>query len=466
MIFLLTSVLAVPVPLGDLERGDGGLPALSSDWRIEVVDSEGEIGGWNSLDLDGEGNPHISYYDATNRDLKYARRNGGSWLNETVDSEGWLGQTSSLAVDSRGYPHISYYYDVGGHDLRHANWTGINWSIETVDSVGNVGMYSSIAIDSNDRPHISYWDRSKDDLKYARWNGTWWAGVEIVDKGGSVGEHTALALDGMDNPHITYRDYSNNDLKYAFKAEGKWNFEVVDYSGMPASYYNSIAIDGRNDPHASYLDGNELFKYAKRTGGLWSFEIVDYDISRGESPSLALDSNDNPHISFSGNGSLNYATRNGTAWEFEIVDYVGGPIRSSLALDTNDDPHISYFTKVNGDLMYATKADLTPSHSVSLDINPNTLNLKSKGRWITAYLSAENASVSDINISSILLQDTLIPERWDYQGDMLMLKFNRQELIAMLEVGESVEIKLSGKWKDGTAFEAYDYIRVINPGKE
>ena len=46
-----------------------------------------------------------------------------------------------------------------------------------------------------------------------------------------------------------------------------------------------------------------------------------------------------------------------------------------------------------------------------------------------------------------------------------MLKFNRQALIAILEVGESVEIKLSGKWKDGTDFEAYDYIRVISPGR-
>ncbi len=47
-----------------------------------------------------------------------------------------------------------------------------------------------------------------------------------------------------------------------------------------------------------------------------------------------------------------------------------------------------------------------------------------------------------------------------------MLKFDRQDLISILEVGESVEIKLSGKWKDGTTFEAYDSIRVIEPGGE
>ncbi|MEE9341138.1 MAG: hypothetical protein V3V21_05700 [Thermoplasmata archaeon] len=29
---------------------------------------------------------------------------------------------------------------------------------------------------------------------------------------------------------------------------------------------------------------------------------------------------------------------------------------------------------------------------------------------------------------------------------------------------ESVQVKITGKWDDGTAFEAYDSIRVIEPG--
>ena len=45
----------------------------SSGWHIEVVDTAGDVGWYTSIELDSLGLPHISYYDWTNGDLKYAR---------------------------------------------------------------------------------------------------------------------------------------------------------------------------------------------------------------------------------------------------------------------------------------------------------------------------------------------------------------------------------------------------------
>ena len=305
-----------------------------------------------------------------------------------------------------------------------ASHSSSDWRIEVVDSVGRVGHWTSIAVDVSDYPHISYHDEGNEDLKYAEWTGTEWNN-ETVDSIGDVGKMTSIALDRGGNPHISYYDHTNVDLKYARRIGGVWNITVVDFEG-DVGPDSSIAIDSNDFPHISYCDD------------------------------LGVTSDDN----------LKYARWNGSAWIIETVDSkdeVGG--YASMVLDSSDNPHLSYSDYPNVNLKYATKVDLgPPTRSISLDIDPDTLNLKSKGRWITAYLSSENASVYDIDISSILLQDALAPERYDYQDDVLMLKFNREEFKDTIMIGKSVEVKISGKWEDGTEFEAYDYVRVIDPG--
>jgi len=108
-----------------------------------------------------------------------------------------------------------------------------------------------------------------------------------------------------------------------------------------------------------------------------------------------------------------------------------------------------------------------------VDINPDVLNLKSKGNWITSYIELpEGYAAENIDVSTVTLEGTIPAESSPTQvGDHdddgipdLMVKFDRQTLIGYL--GEStgeVTLTLTGD-VDGKPFEGSDTIIVI--GKE
>jgi hypothetical protein len=68
---------------------------------------------WDNLE------ERVCYHDFKNFDLKHARWNGTGWNIETVDSDGRVGSYTSLALDSGDNPHISYY-DATNNDLKYA----------------------------------------------------------------------------------------------------------------------------------------------------------------------------------------------------------------------------------------------------------------------------------------------------------------------------------------------------------
>ncbi|MFO0794371.1 MAG: hypothetical protein U0586_09950 [Candidatus Brocadiaceae bacterium] len=89
--------------------------------------------------MDTTGKVHISYYDKTNGDLKYATNTTGSWVKTTVDSSGDVGRYTSLAVDKQGSTSAIIMLRMATSKyLMSANATG-SWVKTTVDSSGVEG---------------------------------------------------------------------------------------------------------------------------------------------------------------------------------------------------------------------------------------------------------------------------------------------------------------------------------------
>ena len=165
------------------EAGDGA-PASTN----YTIDSNGYVGGYTSIAIGTNGNPIISYWDDSNLDLKIAACNNPTCTgttelerstNTTIDSGGAVGAWTSIAIGTNGNPLISYS-DATGHSLKIAacnNPTcagpgGAPASTNTtIDSNGYVGGYTSIAIGTNGNPIISYYDTANGDLKVFS---PWW----------------------------------------------------------------------------------------------------------------------------------------------------------------------------------------------------------------------------------------------------------------------------------------------------
>ena len=113
-----------------------------------------------------------------------------------------------------------------------------------------------------------------------------------------------------------------------------------------------------------------------------------------------------------------------------------------------------------------------------VDIDPDALNLRSQGMWITAFIELPKGyNVTDINVSSIMLNGTIHAESrpfavGDYDNDTvpdLMVKFSRSQVIAFvlpnagITEGKfgNVTLTVTGRLYDGTPFEGSDTFKII-----
>jgi hypothetical protein len=230
------------------------------------------------------------------------------------------------------------------------------WSNMLVDT-SQSGQYSSIGL-GNNGIHVSHTDSDSWDLLYSKSDdGTSWT-TSTID---SSGEYSSIAvvkqeqLGNNDEVHISYTDSTNLDLKYAYFDGSSWTTSTIDSTG-DVGKYTSIAVDSNEEIHISYLDDTSggFLKYAHFDGLSWSTSTIGPWC--GYQSSIAVDSNDEIHISCfaADNRTLKYFHFDGSSWTSTTIDGTWDVGRwSSIAVDSNDEIHVSYEDQANHSLKYA-----------------------------------------------------------------------------------------------------------------
>jgi len=331
--------------------------------------------------------------------------------------------------------------------------------------------YNVSAGDTYPEDMVSYWKLDEGEGTTATDSVDGNHGTLINGPGWTTGQvGSALSFDGS-NDYVGIPDSASLDITDAITLEA-WVYPTYSpWSGMriidkmTVGYSDSYLLDTYPNNKVRMITNPSVLTTTERIPtNAWTHIVATFDSNAGVqriylngilkaekifTPGLKMTLNNRPVRL----GANSYLSGN---WFRGIMDEVAIYDRAVSAEEIEQ--HYENGLEGNG-------YDYIEPIEATVDIDPNTLNLKSKGKWVTAYIDlAEGYDVEDIDTTTVMLEQTISAAQSEIQDDQLMVKFDRQELIAMLSPG-TVELTVTGELDDGTPFFGSDTINVIKKGK-
>jgi hypothetical protein len=377
--------------------------AIFASWQISEIDNydfwrttdPDELEAYlqhPSIDLYQQTYPHIAYFAGTS--LKYAFYDGSSWQKRTLvagTAASRTGASPSLKIDSENkIAHISYF-DVANRDVRYLAYDFIDNVIEGHISLdANAEGFTSLALRPDGNPGISFFDFDRSAVKYAEKNNSIWSQY-AVESGFLDGAITSLAIDDQDNIYLAYVEKisaTQSQIRYAENITTWQTYTVATTGWISAADEDwrspglSLALDSNQKPHIVYntLSSSgvgELLdvRYASKSGASWSSQ--DLFLNGFIFPfGLTFNQDNQPHFFYSKGGDLinnvfSHTYYDGTDWLTEELDDDGNLVGFGAAgiSDSEGNLHSAYLSLNSSltklTLRYAASDDLVPEITVS-----------------------------------------------------------------------------------------------------
>jgi len=259
----------------------------NDNWNCMTLDQTGDVGQYTSIDVWGESSDNrkygISYYDATNRSLKFRIiscvdddcTGGNITISSPVFNYMSVGLYTSLKFDPTGTPHIAYQAidsNMNNNSLRYASYVGSGgncgegtdtgkWQCEIIDFGNGIGQYISLDLTYDGSPYLAYYDAGMGNLKWAYYTGfadpdcfseNGWV-CPVLDSVGNVGLYASITAQHSYTDklyRVAYYDKTNGYLKYY---DSEFGPVVVDDMGTSSSPMGiSMDVDKEGYPVIAY----------------------------------------------------------------------------------------------------------------------------------------------------------------------------------------------------------------------
>ena len=325
-----------------------------SGWEVsELKDVTGQAGEYNSLVLDANDRPHISYFYPSQHQVKYAHNPGTGWEFEVVEDAAPTIQEPycSIVLDEGGEPAILYNWE-GGKELRLARRGEAGWTTRTlVTTPERVSTETRVelAFDGEGVAHFSYGlsHETANTLKLVlgEWDGVT-VTTEMLDASGYVGRSQSLALDGEGNAHVSYYAEPHGDLRYV-----KWGPDYEVRTVISEGTVMAPSIDlGEGDPHLGYYFAESDEISVASWQGDWVLNAAASSTAAVEDLAVGA-SREADHLCFydADATQLKYAEWDGSSWVVRVIDPVlnTGFYNDMVLLEGSETPQMAYWDGTN-----------------------------------------------------------------------------------------------------------------------
>ena len=356
-----------------------------------------------SLAIAPDGTPYVAWLDSSGGDWEiYLRRwNGSSWeaMGSGSASGGGVSDNDggsynpSLAIAPDGNVYLAWAdITYGDGEIYVLRWDGSSWQTVGSDSASGGGISNtangswvpSLAIAPDGMPWVAWEDHSRwnAEIYIRRWSGSSWetvgsgsaSGAGISNSNGeSYDPSLAIGPDG--SAFVAWEDNSAGDKEIYVR---RWNGSSWEEAGSGSASDGGISDnsgDSRFPTLAAAPDGSVYIAWQDRSSGENEIYVLRWDgsfwqeVGAGSAseggvsdnagaswlPSLALDSDGTPYVSWEDHGSWNaeiyIRSWNGSSWETVgagsasgsgISGNAGRSVDPSLAIGPNGTPYIAW----------------------------------------------------------------------------------------------------------------------------
>jgi hypothetical protein len=430
--------------------------------------------GWYSILRTGDLN-----HDGINEVVVASADHNVYCINGITGGQIWKFPTAKLAA--HGNLTLVDVYGDGDLEVVGGEWDSSVYSespanVYVIDSAGNkVWDYSfpddtitfAEDLDDNGKAEVVvYWGRPQlrsegyvtmlNSDGSLRWStsvsGCAWGGILFVDVNDD-GVKETIATRTSDNAILIFNSNTGT-------------MEVLpnNYGGVMGILGNRLLTYRTNMLYALDFSGNKIWEAPIGGNPPPGFPYLPTADLNGDDEDEILAGSDSAVHVVGSDGSVIWNTPSSRVWDARIGDIDG---------DGHPDIVIGSETALT---VFRNQMTI-PALAATVDIDPNSLNLRSEGQWITCYIELpESYNVQDIDVSSIQLNTTVSAEVkptaiGDYDNDSipdLMVKFDRAEVISYILANvnmngrfKTIALTVTGKLYDDTQFQGSDTIKII-----